>query len=140
MDKVTPNYGYGIGHSRNYKPSVIASLRFDKDDNGRTEQIHSDVYFLLRQENLQRKIGLESVRQYVNQMIAKGEVSQIPNDLSDDELFALIPSKELNNMTTAYQMARHLQKHHDEVKGNYEKVVDDARRYALWRKSRGSSD
>lgn len=138
--KTDANYAYGISHTRFYKPSVVSELRFDRDENGRVEHIHSDVYFLKRQEDLQRKIGLETVRQYINNMVVKGEVSQIPSDLSDDQLFALIPNKELNNMTTAYQMARHLERNHNEVKGNYDKVVKDTKRYTSWLKSRGAKE
>lgn len=127
-----PDFTYGASHSRFYNPSIVSDVRFSRDDRGNTVQVHSDVYFLLRQSDLERRIGTESVKYYLDSMAARGEVPARPSDLSDDDLFALIPNKAVNNMTTAYQAGLALEANHKEVKKNYTTLMDKYKQYRDW--------
>lgn len=120
MVKITSRRTYGAQHSRKYKPSVVSSFLVDRDDKGRVVKIHSDVHLLLHQENLQKKIGIDAIRNYIDQM----HVNATPRpNLTDDELFGLIEPKEINNITDAWKFAKYLQDNSDKVKTAYNDYV-----------------
>lgn len=118
---------YGSAHSKKLKPSVISPFLREKDENGRVLKVHSDVHLLLRQQNLVQSIGVDAVRQYLGQML--GNQSQTPENLSDEDLFALIPPKEVNNITTVYEYSQYLKEHESDFKARYDKLVDSKRKY-----------
>ena len=85
---------YGISHTKEYKPSVIAPFLIDKDADGKFLKRHSDAYLLLRQNRLQETIGAESIRASLDQQRAMHGNSLVPlENLSDEELFSLIEPK-----------------------------------------------
>lgn len=111
------NPRYGVKHSRHYKPSVISSFLVSTTEDGQPIKHHSDLYLLLRQNNLQKKIGLEVIQNYIEQL----ERPSAPRpQLSDEQLLALIEPKEINNITDAYQFARYLQQNHESVSKKYD--------------------
>ncbi len=115
---------YGISHTKEYKPSVIAPFLIDKDADGKFLKRHSDAYLLLRQNRLQETIGAESIRAYLDQQRAMHGTSLVPHDnLSDEELFSLIEPKEVNNLTTAYEFANYLKENGDKVKAKQKEIV-----------------
>lgn len=108
---------YGLSHTKCYNPSVVVDYLVEKDDTTGEVCINSDIHLLLRQKTLQRRIGLDLLRDYVNNL--EREQPQ-KHDFSDDELFKLIEPKGLNNITTAYQFAKYLQSSSESVKNKYE--------------------
>lgn len=111
---------YGKQHSRTYKPSVVAPFLVERDDKGRCVKIHSDVHLLLHEQNLQRKIGTDAIRNYIDSLYVNAEPRPA---LSDDELFGLIEPKEINNITDAWKFAKYLQDNSDKVKSAYKDYV-----------------
>lgn len=130
------NIAFGAAHSKSYKRPVISSFLTAHDAAGKVIKRHRDLYLLLRQKNLQQKIGLETIRNYVEKMIQP--VTPMPN-LSDDELFQLIEPKSIDNITDAYQYARYLQSRHNEVKDKYEELKAIKQRNAPVKQSDNSN-
>lgn len=120
---------FGINHSKYYKPSVVSPFLEEKDDKGRLIRRHSDVYLLLRQERLQKSIGVESLRAYISQMASRGEVSPIPADMSDDDLFNLIEPKDVDNLTDAWKFGQYLNQRKEELTGKYNSLRKHYTRY-----------
>lgn len=113
---------YGVKHSRRYKPSPLAQFLIERDDNGNMVKLHSDVYLLLHQKNIEKYLGADALRNYINQMISP---SYERPDLSDDELMQLIPPKDVNNLTTSYQYCKYLQEHSEMIKQNYKNKLKE---------------
>lgn len=109
-------------HSKKYQASIINPYLADKDEKDNIVKVHSDLYLLLRQQQLHKSIGLDNLRAYVDNMQRPAQAS-LPN-LTDDELFTLIEPKQINNITDAYQYSRYLQSHHEEIKSKYKDLCD----------------
>lgn len=108
------NAGYGVAHSRFYKPSVVSRLLPERDKNGDIVVVRSDSYLLLRQNNLEQQIGVESLRRYLDSM--RGTSDYIDTSaLTDDELFSLIPPRGVNNLTTSHEYAEFLKAKSDDL-------------------------
>lgn len=118
---------YGSIHSRKYKPSAVSPYLNEYDDDGRCIKRHSDVYLLLRQKRLQETIGVDQIRQYINSLYTPTQANM--PDMSDEELLELIPPKGVDNLTTAYQYAKYIQKHQDEIKEQYKAKVKEKQYY-----------
>lgn len=113
-NKINPALVYGAKHTKRYRPSVISSVLCDVDENGNLQALHSDAYFLLRQKNLHEKIGVEAIRTYLDRM-GLGASSPDGTNLSDDELIALIPPKDVDNLTDVWKYGRYLQEKGKEI-------------------------
>lgn len=122
--KFHPCLTYGINHTRHYVPSVVTSLLDERDEHGRLLKRHSDVHLILRQEKLQRSIGVEALRRHFDQMRMNGNTSMSTDNLTDDQLFAMIEPKAVNNLTTAYEWANYLQDHHKELQKKHKEYMD----------------
>lgn len=118
---------YGMKHTRRFKPSVFTHFLSEHDDNNNLVKLHSDVYLLLHQKNIQRHIGVDAIRQYLTSMMCPSR--EMP-DLSDDELMELIPPKDVNNLTTSYQYCKYLQEHSDAIKDNYKNKIKEHEAYS----------
>lgn len=132
--KENPCLSYGISHSKQYKPSIVSKFINERDEDGNLIKCHSDAWLLLRQRKLQETIGAESIRRYIDNLRVQQTTSSA-SDLTDDELFALIPPKEVNNLTTSYEYSKYLQQNSDEFKKNYEKLTNMKKRneqYTQW--------
>lgn len=113
MRKEKRNIYYGIRHSRTYKPSVVSPFLFDRDEEDNIVGIHSDVYFLLRQKNIEEKIGIQKLRDYITDLQIERKIGT--EQLSDDELFKLIEPKSINTITDAYQFSKYLRDKQDDI-------------------------
>lgn len=132
--KIKPCQTYGISHSRHYEPSVVTSFLDERDENGMLIKRHNDVHLILRQESLQRSIGIETLRRHFDQMRMNGNTSMSTDNLTDDELFQLIPPKSVNNLTTAYEWANYLQDHEADLKKKHKEYMDKvAKDRDFWR-------
>ncbi|AXF52719.1 MAG: hypothetical protein [Microviridae sp.] len=118
-----PCMTYGIDHSKFYNPSIVSNFLSEFDEKGNFIKRHSDVHLLLRQQNLHKSIGVESLRRYFEQQNMAGNQTALfsTDNLSDDELFDLIEPKSINNLTSAYEFGRYLEAHDKELK---QKVKD----------------
>lgn len=123
--KIHPCLTYGKQHSRSYVPSILAPFLVDRDDKGRVVKQHSDVHLLLHQQNLQKKIGVDAIRNYLDKL--HRDPTPRP-DLSDDELFSLIEPKEVNNLTDAWKFAKYLQGNSDKVRTKYDDLCAKAKK------------
>lgn len=129
---------YGVKHSRSYVPSLVTQFLDERDEKGCMLKRHSDIHLLLRQESLQRKIGVDALRRYFDQNMMNGNRSGTTDNLTDDQLFELIPLKEVNNLTTAYEWACYLSDNEKELKSRYEsykKTRDKQDAFTKWFKS-----
>lgn len=124
MSKI--NVSFGVGHTKRFVPSVLTNFLPLRDENGKVIKIMSDVSLLRHQKDLEKKIGVDSVRRYLEKLDASSRVSSplSSRDLSDDELFSLIEPKEINNLTDSYQYAKYLASRSSEVKDKYNKLLD----------------
>ena len=137
-NNLPPCLTFGISHSKEYKPSVIANYLVDKDSDGNFIKRHSDAFLLLRQKKLQETIGTEAIRAYLDQMRQNAVQSVVPHDnLSDKELFALIEPKEVNNITTAYEFAKYLKDNSDKVKAKHKELADKKQQMINFNKKYG---
>lgn len=112
-------YIYGTAHSVLYTPSVVSPMLVERDQDDNIVKINSDVHLLVRQKNLHKTIGVESLRAYVDAL--ERTPIERPN-LTDDELFQLIEPKDINTLTDAYQYAQYLKSHENDVKERYENL------------------
>lgn len=116
---------YGISHTKEYKPSIIAPFLIDKSKDGKFLKRHSDAFLLLRQNKLQQTIGTDAIRAYLDNQRAAAIASLIPHDnLTDDELFQLIEPKEVNNLTTAYEFAQYLEQNSKQIKAKHKELSE----------------
>lgn len=111
---------YGDKHSVKFQKSVLddflTDTTLDDDDHKEVVKVHSDIHLLLRQQSLQRTIGLEQLRMYIDKMISPPAEQ---HNLSDDELLSMIEPR-LDTITDAYEFSQYLQKNHEYIKGKYE--------------------
>lgn len=110
------NIPYGVSHTKKYQPSVLASLLVERSFDDDSVTFISDVNLLLRQKTLQRRVGVDLLRDYV-QSLERTQTEK--HDFSDDELFQLIEPKAVNNITTFYEFAKYLQHNSETIKSKY---------------------
>lgn len=127
------NLPYGVGHSKFYSKSVIADFLVDRDEDNKIVQINSDVNLLLRQKTIHRKIGIDNLRDYVDNLMINDKSQGLP-EFSDDELFQLIEPKSVNNLTSCYQYAKYLQDHSKEVKAKLDELKKQKQDYDAYLK------
>lgn len=130
--KPHPCLTYGIRHSRYYVPSVVSPFLDERDKDGKLIKRHNDVHLILRQEKLQRTIGIEALRRHFDSMRMNGNTSMSTDALTDDQLFDLIEPKAVNNLTTAYEWANYLQDHHKELQKkhkDYMKMIEKDQKF-----------
>lgn len=125
--KDIPNV-YGLGHSKFYNKSVVADFLVDRDDDGNIININSDVNLILRQKSIYRKVGVENLRDYVQNLMHEDKTRDM-RDFSDDELFQLIEPKSINTLTTAYEYAKYLQANSKQLKERYENMRKERDNY-----------
>mgnify|MGYP003303518160 CR=1 FL=1 len=128
--KYIPNI-YGLGHSKFYTKSVVADFLIDRDDDGNVININSDVNLILRQKSIYRKVGVENLRDYVQNLMREDKTRDM-RDFSDDELFQLIEPKSINTLTTAYEYAKYLQANSKQVKERYETIRKERDNYEIY--------
>ena len=114
---------YGLRHTKKYKPSIVTSFLNERDSDGNLIKRHSDVYLILRQESLQRSIGIDALRRHFDAARMNGNTSMSTDGLTDDQIFDLIEPKAVNNLTTAYEWANYLKEHEDELKAKRDEYV-----------------
>ncbi len=130
MEKtIKPCVGYGMSHSKFYKPSILSNLLAEVDDDGNLVHFNNDIYLLTRKEKLMQKIGVDSVRAYISNMLRAGETTERAN-LTEEQLFSLIDPKEVNNLTTQYEYMKYLKNNHSKFKKDYENAVRSAKQYS----------
>lgn len=123
---------YGIDHTKHYTKSIFADFLVEtSNDEDKIVIINSDVNLILRQKTLHRKIGLDNIRDYVQNL--QRETGEYHN-FSDDELFQLIEPKSINTMTDAFEYSRYLKHSSDDVRKRYDKLVADKKAYAEYHK------
>lgn len=122
------NKFYGVKHSKSYRPSVISKFLMDVDDDGNIQQVHSDVYLLLRQKKLSQTIGSDAIRNYIDSLYV-GSHASLTTDFSDEELFDCIVPKEINNITDAHKYAQYLKAHSDDVKTKFNELRNKRKQY-----------
>lgn len=143
MEKIEfpPCQTYGIKHSRHYVPSLVTKFLDERDSDGRLIKRHNDVHLILRQEKLQRTIGVEALRRHFDSMRMNGNTSMTTDALTDDQLFNLIDPKEVNNLTTAYEFANYLQDHHKELQKRHKEYMKQAEKdREFWNSLRPNKD
>lgn len=114
---------YGLRHTKKYKPSIVTPFLDERDENGNLIKRHSDVYLILRQESLQRSIGIDALRRHFDSSRMNGNTSMSTDGLTDDQIFDLIEPKAVNNLTTAYEWANYLKEHEEELKAKRDEYV-----------------
>lgn len=132
-NELHPCLTYGLSHSKEYVPSVVSPFLVDKDSEGKFIKRHSDAYLLLRQKNIEKTIGVQSIRNYLDMQQAAAQRSSVDTtQLSDDDILQLIEPREINNLTTAYEYAQYLQKNSKEVSKNLDKIKTQKEQYNLF--------
>lgn len=125
MKKVT--IPYGASHTKKYTKSIVADFLVEtSDDDDKAVVVNSDINLLLRQKTLHRKIGIDNLREYVQNL---QQETREHHNFSDDELFKLIEPKFINTLTDAFEYSKYLKEHSDEVKQRYNKLVESKKRY-----------
>lgn len=117
---------YGASHSKFYSKSVVADYLVEQDDTTKEVKLISDLHLLLRQQKVHNSIGVNLLRDYVQNMELKRPDK---HDFTDDELFRLIEPKDINNITTAYEYARYLKDNSDKVKSRYDDLKREKNAY-----------
>ena len=121
------SYTYGLGHSQSYSKSVVSDFLCtvssdDCEDHLKPIKLSSDIHLLLREKSIHRRIGVDVLRDYVEQLQQKeSELSRA--NLTDDELFQLIEPKSVNNLTSSYMYAKYLKDNSDKVKERYNTLI-----------------
>lgn len=120
---------YCLGHSKFYKPSLISEFLVEFDSSGNVYKFNNDVYLLTRQEKLCKKIGVDSIRAYIDSLVSTGDIKERVN-LTEEQLFELIDPKEVNNLTTQYEYMKFLEKNRVKFKEKYENAVESHKSYS----------
>lgn len=109
---------FGLAHSNFYVKSIVRDYLFDvSNDDDKVCKLHSDINLILRQKTIHRNIGIPALRDYVQSL----EFSQPDqHDFSDEELMQLIPPKDVNNLTTAFEYTRYIKNNEKQMKQNYD--------------------
>lgn len=111
---------YGLGHSKFYTKSVVADYLVDVSrDEDKVTKVNSDVNLLLRQKTLHRRIGVDLLRDYVDNL--QRDLPEHHN-FTDDELFHLIEPKSINNLTTGYEYAKYIQASGETMRKRFEEL------------------
>lgn len=141
--KLHPCLTYGIRQTRTYKPSVVSPFLDERDSDGNLIKRHSDVHLLLRQESLQKSIGVESLRQYLDRIHVNGNQAFSTDNLTNDQLLDLIPPREINNLTTQYEWMKYLEDNENQLKlklEEYQKTRARQSDFEKWFKPKDKSD
>ena len=120
------NVGYGLAHTKEYQPTVVSKFLIDKDSKGRCIQRHSDVYLFLRDQKLQKSVGLETLKEYV-ESFRTPETPAI--DLTDEQLMSLIPPKDLYTQTERRMYMEYLESKSKEIQESYKELHETGSRY-----------
>ena len=115
------NINYGLGHSKKYKPTIVSEFTCDRDDDGKVLKVHSDVYLLLRQENLSKRIGTNAIRDYIDSLMCQTSVTP---QLTDDELFSMIEPKYIDNLTDAHKYAKFIEANSKDIQKRYKNLLE----------------
>ena len=131
--KVDTSYPFGFGHSKTFEKSIVSDFLVSVDNsndsipsNERLMKFHSDLNLLLRQKSIHRRIGSDLLREYVEKLQAP-DVQK--TQLSDDELFQLIEPKQVNNLTTAYEYAKYIEKNSKECEKRFKEISESKKKY-----------
>lgn len=128
------NINYGLSHSKKYKPTIVSEFTCDRDDDGRVLKVHSDVYLLLRQENISKKVGTNAIRDYIDSLVTQPSTTP---QLTDDELFSMIEPKYIDNLTDAHKYAKFIEANSKDLQKRYKNLVQ---RYNSRYNNKSSSD
>lgn len=139
MDKsrLKVNVYCGDMHSKHFKPNVLVPFLVSRNEDGLINKFNSDTHLLLRQLDVQKSIGYEAIRNYVDSLNSKSPES---HNLSDDELLSLLPPDGVDTITDVYQYSKFLQSHEKEIKEQYRKYQDDYKRLESFKKKYGIED
>lgn len=122
METIVSNVNFGVENSQIYQPSVLSQVSVHKiGDQPYQIKISSDTHLLLRQKDLAKQLGADSLRSYIDS-INQNAPSNLPK-LSDDELFQLIEPKSINTLTDAYEYSKYIQSHQDDIKSRYSSIM-----------------
>lgn len=110
---------YGISHTKKYTKSLVADFLVERDKDSNMCTFINDINLLLRQKSLHRTIGVDHLRNYVEQLEQKQPER---HNFTDEELFKMIEPKSVNNLTTGYEYARYLQENSDKMKDAYKRM------------------
>lgn len=113
-------------HSKHFSSSTVLNFVCSRDDSGRVLKYHSDIHLLLREKNLEKMVGTEALRHYVDSL--RTNVAPSP-EMSDEELFKLIEPREIGTITDAYQYSRYIREHSDDMKAKYDNLCDNYKRF-----------
>lgn len=111
---------YGSKHTKKYVKSVVADFLVEENEDKSEMQIISDINLLLRQKSKHRAVGIDLLRDYVDNLQYK---QPIQHNFTDEELFSLIEPRFVNNHTTMYEYARYMQEHSNQMKAKYDELV-----------------
>ncbi len=118
---------YGIGHTKRYTKSIVCDYLVDtSDDDDKVVKINNDVNLLLRQKTLHRVIGVDLLRDYVNNL--QRDLPEQYN-FTDDELFQLIEPKSINNLTTGFQYAKYIQSNGESIRKKFDELKTYKKNY-----------
>lgn len=121
---------YGISHSKRYAKSPVADFLIDKvGESDNDICICNDIKLLLREKNIHKQIGVDLLRDYVEQLQRSAPTSSEQVSFTDEELFQLIEPKDINNLTTSYLYARYLQDNDKKLKSRYDEFVERKKDY-----------
>ena len=112
------NPDFGLSHSLQIRKQPILDVSVDElDSSSHLVKFRSDVELLLYDKSLQTKLGADALRYYLDNLNSSD--SSDTSKFSDDELFQLIDPKDVNTITDAYEYARYIKQHSEQVKENY---------------------
>lgn len=85
-----------------YVPSLVGSCCSSQV--GDVVKYHSDIHLLLHQKNLADKIGIDNVRQYLNDINSNFSAPDtLLKDLSDEQLIEVTKDRRFNTITDNYE-------------------------------------
>lgn len=118
--QTTVEIPFGIAHSNFYVKSIVRDYLIDvSSDEEKVCKLHSDINLILRQKTLHREIGIPALRDYVTSLEF---VQSDKHDYSDEELLSLIPPRDVNNLTTAFEYTRYLKENEKQMKQRYNEL------------------
>lgn len=127
MERTNKRYPFvADAHSKHFKCSSVLNFVCSRDDKGNVVKYHSDIHLLLREKNLEKMVGVEALRHYVDSL--RTNVAPSP-ELSDEELFKLVEPRDVGTITDAYQYSRYIKANSDNFKARYDDLCDKYKRY-----------
>lgn len=114
------NLEYGSATSKKVQKQVFDELLCDTLPDGRVYKKHSDIHLLLRQQDLQKSIGIDVLKTYFENLISPAPLVDRSN-LTDEQLFKLIEPK-LHTITDMYQFSKYLRDNEDAMKEAFNKL------------------